>query len=93
MPISPYIKETMTSKGAGVIRKMFEEVIKLKSIHGDENVFDFSLGNPSVEVPKEFTDEMIRLLQEEDTMRTLLPNGGNHIRSHRRYIPHRGQYH
>ena len=43
MPISPYIKETMTSKGAGVIRKMFEEGIRLKAIHGEDNVFDFSL--------------------------------------------------
>ena len=35
MPVSTYIKETMTSKGAGVIRKMFEEGIVLKKEHGE----------------------------------------------------------
>ena len=33
MPISPYIRETMNSKGASAIRRMFEEGIKLKQIH------------------------------------------------------------
>ena len=35
---------------------------------GYENVFDFSLGNPSVPVPQEFTDKMIELLQTRDVM-------------------------
>ncbi len=35
---------------------------------GAQNVFDFSLGNPSVPVPQEFTDKMIELLQTRDTM-------------------------
>jgi aspartate aminotransferase len=35
---------------------------------GTENVFDFSLGNPSVPVPQAFTDKMIELLQTRDTM-------------------------
>ena len=38
------------------IRKMFEEGIELKKIHGEKNVFDFSLGNPLLEPPKKFTD-------------------------------------
>lgn len=53
MPISPYIKETMTSKSAGVIRKMFEEGLKLKAKYGNDNVFDFSLGNPDLDPPEE----------------------------------------
>ena len=34
------------------IRKMFEEGNKLRTIHGNENVFDLSLGNPLLEPPK-----------------------------------------
>ena len=51
-----------------VIRELSEYATARGKEIGYENVFDFSLGNPSVEVPKEFTDEMIRLLQKEDTM-------------------------
>ena len=36
------------------IRKMFEEGSLLKKQYGAENVFDFSIGNPSVEPPLEF---------------------------------------
>ena len=53
MPVSPYIKETMSSKTAGVIRKMFEEGLELKKKYGEDNVFDFSIGNPDLDPPKE----------------------------------------
>jgi aspartate aminotransferase len=33
------------------IRKMFEEGIRLKEQYGEENVFDFSLGNPNIDPP------------------------------------------
>ncbi|MFW5958185.1 MAG: pyridoxal phosphate-dependent aminotransferase [Desulfosalsimonas sp.] len=36
------------------IRKMFEQGARLKSIHGRDNVFDFSLGNPSLDPPAQF---------------------------------------
>ena len=51
-----------------VIRELSEYATARGKEIGYENVFDFSLGNPSVAVPQEFTDEMIRLLKEEDTM-------------------------
>ena len=51
-----------------VIRELSEYATARGKEIGYEDVFDFSLGNPSVAVPQEFTDEMIRLLQEEDTM-------------------------
>ncbi|MCR5404197.1 MAG: pyridoxal phosphate-dependent aminotransferase, partial [Butyrivibrio sp.] len=51
-----------------VIRELSEYATARGKEIGYENVFDFSLGNPSVEVPGEFTEEMIRLLKEEDTM-------------------------
>ncbi len=36
---------------ASWIRKMFEEGAKLKKERGEENVFDFTLGNPTIEPP------------------------------------------
>ena len=51
-----------------VIRELSEYATRRGQEIGYENVFDFSLGNPSVAVPSEFTNEMIRLLKEEDTM-------------------------
>ncbi|WP_298270151.1 pyridoxal phosphate-dependent aminotransferase [Geobacter sp.] len=43
------------------IRKMFEEGERLRRIHGAENVFDFTIGNPDVEPPPEFQEEFRRL--------------------------------
>jgi aspartate aminotransferase len=39
------------------IRKMFEEGERLRKIHGTENIYDFTLGNPDVEPPPEFAAE------------------------------------
>ena len=50
------------------IRVLAEFATKRKREVGEENVFDFSLGNPSLPVPREFTQEMIRLLQNEDSL-------------------------
>lgn len=36
------------------IRKMFEEGARLKALHGDDKVFDFSLGNPNISPPERF---------------------------------------
>lgn len=36
------------------IRKMFEEGARLKALHGADNVFDFSLGNPNLPPPEKF---------------------------------------
>nr|WP_245523706.1 pyridoxal phosphate-dependent aminotransferase [Treponema brennaborense] len=43
----------MNSKGASVIRKMFEEGAVLKKQYGDDNVYDFSIGNPDLEPPEQ----------------------------------------
>ncbi|MBE6051008.1 MAG: pyridoxal phosphate-dependent aminotransferase [Clostridium sp.] len=51
---------------SSVIRSMFEEGKKLASIYGEENVYDFSIGNPNVEPPKEVKEEIIRILSEEE---------------------------
>lgn len=50
--------------GKSVIRELSEFATKRGQEIGYENVFDYSLGNPSVPVPQEFTDTMIKLLQE-----------------------------
>lgn len=46
---------------ASWIRKMFEEGTRLKAIHGDDNVFDFTLGNPSTEPPEAFHKAFLEL--------------------------------
>lgn len=40
---------------------MFEEGAELSRIHGAENVFDFTIGNPSVEPPAAFRAELLRM--------------------------------
>ena len=47
------------------IRRMFEEGAALSAVHGAENVFDLSLGNPLLEPPPEFRDELIRIANDE----------------------------
>ena len=45
-------------KGGSEIRKMFEEGGRLKAIYGADNVYDFSIGNPDLEPPKEVFDAL-----------------------------------
>ena len=54
--------------GKSMIRTLSEFAAKRGAEIGYENVFDYSLGNPSVPVPQEFTDCCIRLLREKDPM-------------------------
>lgn len=49
-----------------VIRTLSEKAAERAAVIGKENVFDYSLGNPSVPAPQRFTDAMISLLQKED---------------------------
>ncbi len=48
---------------------------------GYENVFDYSLGNPSVPVPEKLTETMIELLQTKDSsfLHGYSPNPGNPV--------------
>ena len=54
--------------GKSVIRQLSEFATARGQEIGYENVFDYSLGNPSVPVPQEFTDVMIRMLTEKNPM-------------------------
>lgn len=61
-----------------VIRQLSEFATARGKEVGYENVFDYSLGNPSVPVPQEFTDCMIRMLQtrESNELHGYSPNPG-----------------
>ena len=50
---------------SSIIRAMFEEGKKLSSIYGEENVFDFSLGNPNVKPPESIREAVYEILNEE----------------------------
>ena len=52
--------------GKSVIRELSEYATARGAEIGYENVFDYSLGNPSVPCPQSFTDEMIALYQESE---------------------------
>ena len=62
------ISEKMMSLGKkrSVIREIFEYGNKRRAEIGAENVFDYSLGNPSIPAPKEVNDVMVKLLTEKD---------------------------
>jgi len=48
-------------EGSSWIRKMFEEGERLRKIHGAENIYDFTLGNPNVEPPRKFDEELLNI--------------------------------
>ncbi len=64
--ISQKYKDMLQAKS--VIREMSAWANQRGAEIGYENVFDYSLGNPSVPVPQAFTDKMIELLQTRDVM-------------------------
>lgn len=53
--------------GKSVIRQLAEFATARGNEIGYENVFDYSLGNPSVAVPHEFTDAMMKMLSEKSS--------------------------
>ena len=75
MPISTKINNLM--RQGSWIRRMFEEGAQLKAQYGEDSVFDLSLGNPIIEPPPQFFDELRRLADA--------PLSGAH-----RYMPNAG---
>ena len=73
--VSAAIRQSLD--GASWIRRMFEEGARLKALHGDANVYDFSLGNPILDPPPALRATLIDLLSH--------PSPGMH-----RYIPNAG---
>ena len=75
MAVSEKIRQFVAE--GGWIRRVFEEGIALKAQIGAENVFDLSLGNPVIEPPVEFKDELKRLATEPMAgMHRYMPNPG-----------------
>ena len=74
------ISESMRDlvKNSSAIRKMFEEGIEMAKKIGAENVFDFSLGNPSVPAPEKVNDTIKEILDSEDSLHVhgYMPNAG-----------------
>ena len=64
------INKKMQALGAkrSVIRELFEYGKIRKAEIGEENVFDFSLGNPSVPSPKEVNESLINLINNESAI-------------------------
>ena len=75
MPISGNVSRSMQE--GSWIRRMFEVGIAMKSEYGVDKVFDLSLGNPIVEPPSIFKQELINFAQSLDTGRhRYMPNAG-----------------
>lgn len=62
--VSQRMKQLGTARS--VIRELFEYGNQRAAQVGRENVFDFSIGNPSVPPPPQVNETAIRLLQTED---------------------------
>jgi len=62
---------------SSMIRAMFEEGARLKKIYGEDNVFDFSLGNPEVEPPAEVIDTLKKYVNSgEEGLHKYMNNAG-----------------
>ena len=75
MPISRSISQMI--KRSSLIRKMFEEGSRLKSIHGADKVCDFSIGNPDIVPPPEFRKILLEeAARDEPRIHGYMPNAG-----------------
>lgn len=74
MPVSARISASF--ENSSFIRKMFEEGTRRKALLGEENVFDFSIGNPDLPPPPEFYDALNLLVRARDGIHGYMPNAG-----------------
>lgn len=75
--IAKKIKATLDDPSNGVIRKMFEEGTRLKKQYGEENVFDFSIGNPDLEPPEKLIEAVKSVASDTTKNRHgYMPNAG-----------------
>ena len=75
MAIADHIRRYMAD--SSWIRRMFEIGIAMRQERGEANVFDLSLGNPVMEPPAEFTQELRRLVNDpQPGMHRYMPNAG-----------------
>ncbi len=64
--IAKRLRESLDSSIS--IRDIFEEGKKMAAIYGQENIFNFSIGNPSVNPPAIVNESMKRILDSEDAL-------------------------
>ena len=50
------------------IRDLFEYGLRQAAVVGKENVYDYSLGNPSIPAPPEVNDTFVRVVREVDSL-------------------------
>jgi aspartate aminotransferase len=75
MTVAKKIEDTLSR--SSWIRRMFEEGAELKRIHGPENVYDFSLGNPNLPPPPRFREVLRELVAtDRDDSHAYMPNTG-----------------
>ena len=65
------INEKMMGLGAksSVIRELFEYGKKRKAEIGDDKVFDYSIGNPSVPAPAKVNETLVKIITETDPVK------------------------
>jgi len=51
------------------IRDLYTYGLARKKVIGDDNVYDFSIGNPSIPAPSVVNETLIKLLSEEDSVK------------------------
>ena len=75
-----FLSEEMSGhlKNSSWIRKMFEAGIELRKEFGDENVYDFSLGNPDLPPPAKVKDTLHKIADGilDPFSLGYMPNGG-----------------
>lgn len=75
MVISNRMKKLMG--GSSWVRKMFESAAQLKVQYGEDNIFDFTLGNPVEEPPRGFKEALKEFaLNPIPGMHRYMPNSG-----------------
>ena len=64
------VSETMYALGSkrSCIRELFEYGLRQAKIVGKENVYDFSIGNPSIPSPPEVNEAFISIVRDRDSL-------------------------
>ena len=65
------VSKEMWALGANrsVIRDLFEYGLQQAKVVGPENVFDYSLGNPSIPSPPQVNETVVEILRDMDSIR------------------------
>ena len=74
MPIAD--KMIQMVEAASMIRKMFEEGIRMREKFGADKVYDFSLGNPDVPPPPAVKQTLLDLINDPAVSHGYMPNSG-----------------